>query len=230
MGHELNILQIILHSGIVVKIVLLILIVCSILSWAIVIQKIQLFKKFEKANRNFLNIYNESDDLEEIILKSKDFSESPFKMSYEYCFREFHYLMANLNKGKGVKDFYENLGVSFLDRPAKRAMIESQMRYETLLSTLASIGSVAPFIGLFGTVWGIINAFQGLSSGSASLDVVAPGIAEALVATAVGLAAAIPAVWCYNYLSGQVNKYMAQLESFIQDIMGRIDRDFVKNV
>ncbi|OFZ74011.1 MAG: hypothetical protein A2451_09020 [Bdellovibrionales bacterium RIFOXYC2_FULL_39_8] len=99
-----------------------------------------------------------------------------------------------------------------------------------MLSTLASVGSVSPFIGLFGTVWGIINSFTGLAGGGATLDVVAPGIAEALVATAAGLAAAIPAVWFYNYFLNQNAKANVQMESFGQDFLNVIERSLISKL
>ena len=98
---------------------------------------------------------------------------------------------------------------------------------QSYLSLLASIGSISPFIGLFGTVWGIIDSFSGLASGSATLDVVAPGIAEALVATAVGLGAAIPAVWFFNYFNNRVDKINSEIKKFEQDFLNLIERTMV---
>ena len=95
------------------------------------------------------------------------------------------------------------------------------------VSTLASIGSISPFIGLFGTVWGIIDAFSGLSMGGGSIEAVAPGIAEALVATAVGLAAAIPAVWFFNIFNNRIARINSQMESFSQDFLNLIERSIL---
>jgi biopolymer transport protein TolQ len=95
------------------------------------------------------------------------------------------------------------------------------------VSTLATIGAITPFVGLFGTVWGIIDAFSGLSTGGGSIEAVAPGIAEALVATAVGLAAAIPAVWFYNHFNNQITRINSQMESFSQEFLNLIERSIL---
>ena len=97
----------------------------------------------------------------------------------------------------------------------------------TSLAVLASIGSISPFVGLFGTVWGIINSFSGLASGNATLDAVAPGIAEALVATAVGLAAAIPAVFFFNYFNNRVEKINSEIKGFEQDFLNVVERTII---
>ena len=115
-----------------------------------------------------------------------------------------------------------------LERGLKKGANETNEELGKLLSTLASIGSVSPFIGLFGTVWGIINAFAGLATGGGSIDAVAPGIAEALVTTAVGLAAAIPAVWFFNHFNSMNEKVNSEMESFGQDFINVVERSVVE--
>jgi biopolymer transport protein TolQ len=125
---------------------------------------------------------------------------------------------------KSLRDYFESQGIDALERALRKGSLEASTSMEHLLSTLASIATVAPFVGLFGTVWGIIDSFTGLSSGGSSLEAVAPGIAEALVATAVGLFAAIPAVWFYNHFNNQIGRIQSEMESFGQDYLNFVER------
>jgi biopolymer transport protein TolQ len=111
-----------------------------------------------------------------------------------------------------------------LERALKKGVVQSNEKLNKLLVILASIGSISPFVGLFGTVWGIINSFTGLSSGGGTIEAVAPGIAEALVATAVGLAAAIPAVWFYNIFNNRIQSLNNKMEAFGEDYINMISR------
>ena len=114
--------------------------------------------------------------------------------------------------------------ISLCNGRFKSYINRSNLKLERSLSTLASIGSITPFIGLFGTVWGIIDSFQGLSKGGGAIESVAPGIAEALVATAVGLGAAIPAVWFFNHFSSRVTEFNSEMESFGQELLNLTER------
>lgn len=227
---SLDILKIVLQSGIVVKIVLTLLIACSIFSWAIIFKKRKLFNEVAENNERFYEIYRTSDSLKDVLLKSEMLPFSPYKALFTNGYAELSKIKeAYTGQHKsGLAFHFQNFGLGILERGLKKGVNEANVELGGLLSTLASIGSVAPFIGLFGTVWGIINAFSGLAGGGGSIDAVAPGIAEALVTTAVGLAAAIPAVWFYNHFNSQSDKMNSDMESFGQDFLNAVERSIVE--
>lgn len=219
---ELDIVKIILNSGIVVKGVLLLLFFCSIVSWAIILKKIKNIKRLEKDNNEFLDIYHACENLKEIQMKTEHLPNSPYKIMFLEGFSELDKLRTQY--GGKIKNHIRDFGIGSLERALKKGANEANLKTGNLLSTLASIGSVSPFIGLFGTVWGIINSFTGLATGGATLDAVAPGIAEALVATAIGLFAAIPAVWFFNKISGEISKLNIKMESFGEGFLNNVER------
>lgn len=224
MSGGLDFYQILLHSGIVVKIVLLILVSLSVLSWAIIIQKKKNLKLVKKQNDLFLEIFNNEGTLKETEAKMSQCPESIFKKMFENAMKE-------LNKiteihGAKTTDFLKSGGIESLERSLKQGANNSNLELDNRLSTLASVSSVAPFVGLFGTVWGIIDAFSGLASGGGSIEAVAPGIAEALVATAVGLAAAIPANWFFNIFSTDISRMNVEMENFGEEFLKTIERTF----
>ena len=227
---NLDILKMIIQSGIVVKIVLTLLILSSVLSWAIILKKRKLFKEVEENNNRFYEIYTSSDNLKDVMLKSEMLPFSPYKALFTNGYAELVKIKdAYTGQHKsGLSFHFQNFGLGILERGLKKGVNETNTELGDLLSTLASIGSVAPFIGLFGTVWGIIDAFSGLAGGGGSIDAVAPGIAEALVTTAVGLASAIPAVWFYNYFNSQNDKVNSEMESFGQDFLNVVERSIVE--
>ena len=229
---QLDMLQIILESGLVVKAVLLLLILASFVSWAIVFKKRSLVKAAEKNNRIFMELYKNSTKLSEVYEKSQSLPFSPYKSLFEHGYKE-------LQKARGsnapsedgenshLKKHFEGFGLGMIERALKQGVNETNNELEKLLSVLASIGSISPFVGLFGTVWGIIDSFTGIAGGGATLDAVAPGIAEALVATAIGLAAAIPAVWFYNHYNAENAKFNTDMESFGQEFLNVVERSLV---
>jgi len=226
--HDLNILKILWESGLVVKLVLLMLIVASIASWAIVFKKRSFLKKVRKNNQDFFAVYRGSENLKEVLEKSATLPFSPYKAMFVEGYTELSKIKDSFtgspNPSVGIQDHFKSYGLGVLERALKKGVNQSNEQLEALLSTLASIGSISPFIGLFGTVWGIIDSFTGLASGGGTLEAVAPGIAEALVATAVGLAAAIPAVWFFNYFNNQNQIIHGDMESFGQDFLNTIER------
>ena len=227
---KLDIINIMWHSGFVVKIVLALLVAASVFSWAIILRKRKLFKQVDEENRRFFDIYNSSENLKDIMLKSEMLPFSPYKALFTNGYRELS-KMKEAYSGQhqsGLAFHFQNFGMGVLERGLKKGANETNEELGKLLSTLASIGSVTPFIGLFGTVWGIIDAFAGLATGGGSIDAVAPGIAEALVATAVGLAAAIPAVWFYNHFNSINEKVNSEMESFGQDFLNVVERSIVE--
>ena len=146
---------------------------------------------------------------------------------YQSGFQELSNIRKELienQKESELATYLSHHGIGALERSLKQGANTANENLENRLSTLASIGSITPFIGLFGTVWGIIDAFAGLATGGGSIEAVAPGIAEALVATAVGLFAAIPAVWGYNILSSKVGVFNSQMENFGQEFLNLIER------
>lgn len=227
MHGDMNILLILWNSGLVVKVVLLLLILASVLSWAIIIQKKKIFKKVEENNEEFNEYFKNSNNLAEIFEKASEYRDSTTSLMFQKGYLELIKIREKLkatNKESELKEYFKETGISAMERSLKQGANISNDKLENRLSTLASIGSVSPFIGLFGTVWGIINSFTGLASGGGSIEAVAPGIAEALVATAVGLAAAIPAVWAYNIFSNKIGKLNVQMETFGQDFLNLIER------
>lgn len=230
MSSEIDILSLIMHSGPVVKLVLFILIFSSILSWAIIIQKKKMFNSLKKSNREFLAYYEKSSKLNDILDRANK-SSSPFAIMYSSGYTELLKLMDKYEKkdiSKYLSHHFSHYGMGILERGLRKGVNVVNEKLDKLLSLLASIGSITPFIGLFGTIWGIIHSFQGLSEGAASLEVVAPGIAEALVATGIGLFAAIPAVWFYNHFISESQKLNSQMETFGQDFLNLIERSITK--
>ena len=226
---SLDLLKIILHSGIVVKIVLILLVGSSVLSWAIIFKKRKMFKQVLANNNRFYEVYTSAENLKDVLIKSELLPFSPYKSLFTNGYSELIKIKdAYSGQHKsGVAFHFQNFGMGILERGLKKGVNETNEELSGMLSTLASIGSVAPFIGLFGTVWGIIDAFTGLAGGGGSIDAVAPGIAEALVATAVGLAAAIPAVWFYNHFNSINEKINSEMESFGQDFLNVVERSII---
>ena len=200
---DFSIVQLFLRADIIVKSVIIILIAASVYSWAIIFDKYKLFKKINKT----------SDEFEEKFWKSKSaetfFNNLPANIDDPMA-KVFRLTMQSVIKTRSKSNLSERLGSTL------QSNIEKQMNIiEKNYTFLATVGSTAPFIGLFGTVWGIMNSFQSIAiSRNTSLAIVAPGIAEALFATALGLLAAIPAVIAYNKFSSDSKKYFQKLENF----------------
>ena len=200
---DFSLMNLFLRADIVVKSVILILIACSIYSWAVIIEKIKLFKKINESSEEFETKFWNSKSAESFYNNLPSNTSDPMAL----VFRD---AMQNLLKRKSKTDLNTRM-TSMLETG-----IEKQMTKITKGFTfLATVGSTAPFIGLFGTVWGIMNSFQSIAiSRNTSLAIVAPGIAEALFATALGLMAAIPAVIAYNKFNNDSSKYSQKLENF----------------
>ena len=200
---DFSILKLFIRADIIVKSVIIILIACSIYSWAVIIEKIKLFKKINSSTEDFENKFWKSKSAENFYNNLPSKTEDPMSR----VFMDSMHVMLKSRRS------------SNLDEKMSRMLeinIEKQMeKIEKGYTFLATVGSTAPFIGLFGTVWGIMNSFQSIAiSRNTSLAIVAPGIAEALFATALGLLAAIPAVVAYNKFSSDSKKYSQKLENF----------------
>ncbi len=200
---DFSILKLFVRADIIVKSVIIILIASSIYSWAIIIEKYRLFKKINKSSEEFENKFWKSRSAESFYNNLPENIEDPMA-------NVFKDTMQVIVKSKSKSNISSRLG-SMLE-----VSIEKQMNsIEKSYTFLATVGSTAPFIGLFGTVWGIMNSFQSIAiSRNTSLAIVAPGIAEALFATALGLLAAIPAVVAYNKFNSDSKKYSQKLENF----------------
>ena len=200
---DFSIFKLFLRADIIVKSVILILIAASIFSWAIIIEKHKLFKKINKSSEEFEDKFWKSKSAETF------FNSMPANLDDPMA-KVFRGTMQSVIKVRSRSNLSERLNSTL------QSNIEKQMNIiEKNFTFLASVGSTSPFIGLFGTVWGIMNSFQSIAiSRNTSLAIVAPGIAEALFATALGLLAAIPAVVAYNKFSNDSRKYFQKLENF----------------
>jgi biopolymer transport protein TolQ len=222
----LNIWQILWESGFVVKIVLLILVLASVYSWAIIWEKYKQLKLVTEANDKFSDFFRKSNSISDIHKEASENLDSTMGLMFKRGFEELNKIIEKLNQS-GKSNFTQHFsthGFESLERALKAGYNTANEKMDLKVSLLATIGSITPFIGLFGTVWGIIDAFSGLSQGGGSIEAVAPGIAEALVATAVGLAAAIPAVVFYNLFNNQISRINSQMESFSQDFLNLVER------
>lgn len=197
------IFSLIIQAGIVVKGVLLILLFFSVVSWAIIFFKQRYFSRANKESVAFLKAFRTNRELAALYTSTKNLSLSPVANVFRAVYLDE--MNRDSNEIKRLLRRYETL---------------ESVKLEKYLNFLATTGSTAPFIGLFGTVWGIMSSFHGIgAAGSASLAVVAPGIAEALIATAVGLLAAIPAVIAYNYYLSMSRKMIIDMEDFSEDLL-----------
>ena len=217
-----GVLELVLSAGPVAKGVLSILLFFSIVSWALIVEKWWQFRRVRRQTLSFLKIYREGRRAGGVFSAAKKYRESPLAQLYASAYQEVSGLEESL------EELDEGLGPEYVDvaqRALRRAATHEVARLERYLPFLATTASAAPFIGLFGTVWGIMAAFHGIGQqGSASLAVVAPGISEALIATAFGLGAAIPAVIGYNYFVNRVKHWAAEMDGFSLDLLNLMSR------
>jgi biopolymer transport protein TolQ len=210
-------------AGPIVKLVLLVLVYFSVVSWAIIFLKFKTIHKAKRDSDAFLEFFWSKKRFDLIQQGLKDFSHSPLTV----LFREgYHELGRNQRQQEDSESPFgvELRGADNVARALRRATTQEVQRLEKFLTFLATTGSTAPFIGLFGTVWGIMDSFRSIGqTGSASLAVVAPGISEALVATAIGLVAAIPAVVAYNHFVNKVNNLTGEMDNFSQEFLNIVE-------
>ena len=197
---------------------LLLLLAASIFSWTVIFAKWKLFRRIDQSNNKFLRACRKATNMEAVALATEQFRESPLVTVFEYGFEEV------TRQVKKTRTLFNKTAV---ERTLQLGISEEITRLESNMNWLATVASVTPFIGLFGTVWGIIDAFNALSAaGSASLRAVGPGIAEALVATAMGLFAAIPAAICYNYYGKQIRDVGGRMEDFALEFLNLAERQY----
>ena len=233
-GLSADVLELALHAGAVVKFVLLTLIIFSILSWAIIIVKFRIFRKAEKESKAFLDHFWGSRNFSKAFMEAKRLTNSPVASMFKSGYIDMEKIKKDRMQANPSGEQVNN-GVprklseelSTIDRTLKRVAGTELARLERTLTFLATTGNATPFIGLFGTVWGIMDAFRQIGfRGSTSLAVVAPGISEALIATAAGLFAAIPAVIAYNYFLNRLRILSAQMENFLAEFLNIVERHF----
>ena len=221
MNQDLSIIQLVLHASFVVQLVMLLLLLVSITSWAAIFRKLRSFKQTRALNDEFERDFWSGTSLNDLYASAVQNAKhaGPMERIFASGMREYQKL-----RERRIGD------PSALLDGARRAMRASQQREldeaESNLSFLASVASVSPHVGLFGTVWGIMHAFTGLASlQQVTLATVAPGIAEALVATAIGLFAAIPAVVAYNRFARELDRLAIKLETFIEEFSNILQRN-----
>jgi len=212
-GQSHNIMNLFWQSDIVVKIVLIILLIFSVISWAIIVMKQRQLKSFKKRTQAFLNSFWQSKTIEMLASKGA-FRRCP-------VFAVFKSAIASMRDPDNANN------LPFIKRDIMRTTEEEIEQLEYYVPFLATTASAAPFIGLFGTVWGILNAFWKLGrGGSSSIAVIGPHIAEALIATAIGLAAAIPAVIFYNFFVNKIRLQTRDITQFAEDLSHRIEKEY----
>jgi biopolymer transport protein TolQ len=212
-----EVVSLIQNTGFVAQLVLLILLVFSVLSWAIILSKWGAFRRARVQSSRFVRAFRKAQRLQDIAAVAEQFKPSPLVPVFEGSWEEYR-----RQNGTNIPPDRKVLAVQ---RAASIATSEELTRLERSLPWLATTGAVAPFIGLFGTVWGIIDAFHGLgTAGAATLRAVAPGISEALITTAAGLFAAIPAVIFYNLLNNQIREFGSRMDDFTLELLNTVER------
>jgi len=220
MNEPISILTLILNASLVVQIVMLTLLLASLISWVLIFQRAFLLSTVKRLAINFEDEFRSGQDLRAIFIEIEQSDSEVIGVEhlFQAGFREF--TRSRQQYGNQAERIMQNV-----QRAMRVAMAREEERLEAALPFLATVGSTSPYIGLFGTVWGIMNSFRGLAmSNQASLAVVAPGISEALIATAIGLFAAIPAVIAYNRYSAQVEVLMNRFETFSDEFAAILNR------
>jgi len=235
---EMDIISIVMNAGLMVQFVLLLLLFFSISSWAIMIMKYRYIKRAYTESAIFTEFFWKSRDLSDAFAKAKQLRGSPIARVFRVGYIELKKLSQSgtavtLPVSEASEAEYTSLSSRFagtdnIKRALRRAINTETTRMTQMVPFLATTGNTTPFIGLFGTVWGIMNSFHGIGlKGSASLAVVAPGISEALIATAAGLAAAIPAVIAFNHFMQKIRNFESELQNFSADFLNIVERDIL---
>ncbi len=228
----MNVADILAHSGLVAKAVLLVLLVFSLISWSIMIDRWINYRRLKTRSKEFYENLRKAQRVTDMLMSAKGAKDSPLKEMFMETYRELHdQVKDQLNPGGNPAISGETRPqmrhTENLERTLQRVMRDQTVQLESGLAFLATTASCTPFIGLFGTVWGIMEAFHAIGlSGSATLASVAPGISEALIATAAGLFAAIPALIGYNLLGRKVKTFSGYMEQFALDLINFLTNRF----
>jgi biopolymer transport protein TolQ len=224
-----SLLGMVLNAGLMVKFVLLILLIFSVVSWAIIFLKYRYYRNIKKENEEFSADYLKSSKLSEILPAAKKYKYSTTAEVFRVGYTELTSLNKSSKESIPSGNEIKLSSLDNVDRSLNKACNTEMTKLESALGFLATTGSASPFIGLFGTVWGIMDTFKGIGArGSATLAVVAPGISEALIATAAGLAAAIPAVIFYNYFLNQSKNMVQEMDNFAAEFLNIVERYLVR--
>ena len=228
-----SIYQLVMQATTVVQGVLLLLVFMSVVTWGIVVAKWWQLRKAKSQTKMFFEVFDSTRNMSQISESSHVLTSSPVAGLFIAGYRELSQLLRTLASKREQSGFDQkdatDLDIDNVERALRRAKAEEVTRLESGTTFLATTASAAPFIGLFGTVWGIMHAFMGLSHAtSTSIQAVAPGISEALIATAIGLAAAIPAAIAYNYFLQQVRVMGRDMDSFGAEFLNIARRSFLK--
>ena len=211
-----EIIELVTQSGLVAKFVLLTLLIFSLISWAIILSKWGTLQRARVQSGRFIRAFRKAQRLQDIAAVAEQFRPSPLVGVLQGGFDEFRRQMGSSGAVRSILA---------IQRAMQIAASEEISRFERNLPWLAITGAVTPFVGLFGTVWGIIDAFHGLgTAGAATLRAVAPGISEALITTAAGLVAAIPAVIAYNLIGNSIREFAARSDDFALEMMNAVER------
>jgi biopolymer transport protein TolQ len=230
----MNALNLILQSGLVAKGVIAVLLLFSLASWTIIFLKCRSLRRVDRQDERFLKLFREGKQLASMYEDSRRLPQSPLAALYREGYRELSYTVKG-NPGPAGQPGGEGAGkaaeippedmLARLARTLRHASLREISGLERSLIFLATTGNITPFIGLFGTVWGIMDAFHGIGmTGSANLGAVAPGIAEALITTAAGLAVAIPGVIGYNYFLNRIKGAATRMDLFGLEFLGTAER------
>lgn len=234
-GTNIDIIHILSQAGLMVQFVLLLLLFFSVMSWAIIIIKFRYIRRAHRESNRFTEYFWKSRDLASAYAKAKQLAGCPLARIFRVGYMELKKI-SQAGRAVGLDMAGEDMagltgrisGADNVKRALRRAINSETTRMTQMVPFLATTGNTTPFIGLFGTVWGIMNSFVGIGQrGSASLAVVAPGISEALIATAAGLAVAIPAVIAFNYFMSKIKVLETELISFSADLLNIIERDIL---
>ena len=222
-------MELLAGMGLVVKLVLFVLIYFSVVSWAIIFYKLLQVYRANSDSERFLDFFWKTKRFDAINSQLDRFGNSPLSVLFNEGYTELKRVMESGETKKDPDVISTDLGgIENISRALRRATTSEITRLEKYTTFLATTGSTAPFIGLFGTVWGIKDAFTSIGlSGSASLAVVAPGIAEALIATAIGLVAAIPAVVGYNHFQHKIKVLIAEMDNFSTEFLNIVQRNVI---
>ena len=235
---KIDILNMVMNAGLMVQFVLLLLLFFSVTSWAIMILKYRYIKKAFSESAEFIDFFWKSRNLSNAFSQAKLLRGSPVARIFRVGYVELKKLSRSGGKKTSESEHSSEtesaslssrfIGIDNVKRALRRAINAETTRMTRMVPFLATTGNTTPFIGLFGTVWGIMNSFHGIGlRGSASLAVVAPGISEALIATAAGLAAAIPAVIAFNHFMQKIRIIESELQNFAADFLNIIERDIM---
>jgi biopolymer transport protein TolQ len=215
-----------LGAGLIVKLVLILLLFFSVVSWAIILFKFFQVQRANSESDRFMDFFWKSKRFDTIASQVDRFANSPLTVLFNEGYGELKKVVEGNGASEGSALSTDLGGIENVSRALRRATNSEITRLEKYLTFLATTGSTSPFIGLFGTVWGIMTAFEGIGkTGSASLAVVAPGIAEALIATAIGLVAAIPAVMAYNHFQNKIRVLIKEMDSFSTEFLNIVQRN-----